>query len=81
MLDHILNNENLTQEQREEMLMQMLNNDKLDANVRKELYKRILKDPKMLPPEERKRVLKDMIDNLKNLDGLILNFLFYKNFF
>ncbi len=46
----------------------MLNNENLDPNVRKELYKRILADSSLLPPEERKRLLKDMISNLKNLD-------------
>jgi hypothetical protein len=69
-LDHILNNENLSQFEREEMIMKMLNDGKLDSKVRNELYKRILKDPGMLPPEERKKVLKEMLSNLKNLDRL-----------
>ena len=46
----------------------MLNDGKLDSKVRNELYKRILKDPGMLPPDERKKVLKEMLSNLKNLD-------------
>ncbi len=50
--------------------MKMLNDGKLDSKVRNELYKRILKDPGMLPPEERKKVLKEMLSNLKNLDRL-----------
>jgi hypothetical protein len=69
-LDHILNNEHLSQFEREEMIMKMLNDGKLDSKVRNELYKRILKDPGMLPPEERKKVLKEMLSNLKNLDRL-----------
>jgi beta-lactamase class A len=69
LLKQLLENPDLTPEERETLLKQLYENmDNLDPTVRKELMKKLIKNPNLLPPKEREKLMKEMIKNMGDLD-------------